>query len=606
MWGTARRIIIGAPLATQRMHLERVGILGGLAVFASDALSSVAYGPEEILHVLGPGGLDYVLPLAGAVVGLLAIVATSYRQTVIAYPSGGGAYAVTRDNLGTLAARVAGAALLVDYTLTVAVSVSAGTAAITSAWPGLLPVRIWMAAGAVLVITLLNLRGVRESATACAGPVYAFIAIVLGLVAVGLWKASQGTLGLAEVPPSVAQAAAPAAISFFLVLRAFASGCATLTGVEAVADGAEAFRQPSGGNAAKVLAILAATLGTMTVGIAILARLVQAHAHPDETVVSQIGRQVFGANAAYFVLQLLTAIILVLAANTSFAGFPRLAAFMAGDGNMPRQLANLGDRLVYSNGIIALAVGACVLIIGFGGEVTRLIPLYAVGVFTAFTLSQAGMVRHWKSHPEPGWQLRSMANGLGACVTGVVLLVVAVSKFTQGAWIVVFVVPAFVLVFRAIHSHYEDLTRRLTLDAAAETEGVQAPKSLNLLLVAKMDRGTLEGLRCLKTLDGPSRALHIGIADHDHTPLLEKWRQCEPDIPLVVVPSPYRNLVQPITDYINKARDEEGFQTIKVVIPEFIVERWWESLLHNHSALWLQLILRYVPGVATVHMRYRI
>ena len=589
------------------MHLERVGILGGLAVFASDALSSVAYGTEEILYVLGAGGLPYIIPLGAAVVILLSIVATSYRQTVMEYPSGGGAYVVARENLGVTASRVAGAALLTDYVLTVAVSVSAGIAAITSAWPGLLPLKVWLALGAVLLIMVVNLRGVRESAGAFAGPVYAFVFTMLALVVAGLWKASRGELGLAVVPPSVtAAAAAPTAVSFFLVLRAFSSGCATLTGVEAVANGVQAFRQPSGRNAARVLAILAAMLGTMTMGIAVLARLVQAHAHPDETVVSQIGRQVFGTSALYFVLQVLTAVILILAANTSFAGFPRLAAFMAEDGNLPRQFANLGDRLVYSNGIIALAVVACALIAGFGGEVTRLIPLYAVGVFTAFTLSQTGMVRHWTSNRAPGWRLKSLVNGVGATVTGIVLLVVAVSKFTQGAWIVVVVVPSFVLVFRAIHSHYEDLTRRLALDPQAGVEQTRAPSSLNLLLVAKMDRGTLEGLRCLKTLKGPSRALHIGIADHDHAPLLEAWRRYEPEIPLVIIPSPYRNLVQPITDYINKARDEEGFETIKVVIPEFIVERWWESLLHNHSALWLQLILRYVPGVTTVHMRYRI
>lgn len=606
MWGTARRIIIGAPLATQRLHLERVGILGGLAVFASDALSSVAYGTEEILYVLGAGGLAYVVPLGAAVVVLLAIVVTSYRQTVMEYPSGGGAYVVARENLGTVPSRVAGAALLTDYVLTVAVSVSAGIAAITSAWPGLLPLKVWLAVGAVLLIMVVNLRGVRESAAAFAGPVYAFVFLMLGLIVSGLLKASRGELGLAVVPPSVTAAAAPTAISFFLILRAFSSGCATLTGVEAVANGVEAFRQPAGRNAARVLAILAALLGTMTVGIAVLARLVQAHAHPDETVVSQIGRQVFGTSALYFVLQLFTAVILILAANTSFAGFPRLAAFMAEDGNLPRQFANLGDRLVYSNGIMALAGLACVLIIAFGGEVTRLIPLYAVGVFTAFTLSQTGMVRHWRSKRTPGWQVRSLVNGVGATVTGLVLAVVAVSKFTQGAWVVCVVVPSFVALFRAIRFHYDDLGRRLALDPNAPPPVAAEPKSLNVLLVAKMDRGTLEGLKCLRMLAGPSRALHIGIADHDHAPLLEAWRRYEPEIPLVVIPSPYRNLVQPITEYINKVRDEEGFETIKVVIPEFIVERWWESLLHNHSALWLQLILRYVPGVATVHMRYRI
>jgi len=603
MLGLVRRALLGAPLPTYRMMFERVGVLGGLAVFSSDALSSVAYGPEEILLILaaaGAAGLQHNLAIAVAIAVLVLIVATSYRQTVVEYPSGGGAYVVARDNLGTVPAHAAGAALLTDYILTVSVSVAAGAAAITSAWPGLYDHRVALGVACVAFMMLVNLRGVRESAAVFAAPVYTFIFCMLALVGVGIWRVSTGQVSAqaAAAPMSALQP-----LTLFLILRAFASGGATLTGIEAVANGVQAFRPPSGPNAARVLGILALLLGTTVVGTSWLAHSLGTVPLEKETVVSQIGRQVFGHGAMYYLLQTATALVLVLAANTSFAGFPRLSAFMAEDGYLPRQLTNIGNRLVYSNGIVALAILASLLLIRFEGEVTRLIPLYAVGVFTAFTLSQAGMVRHWLRQRTPGWQLRAALNGFGACVTGVVLVVLAVTKFVYGAWIVCILMPLLVLMFRGVRRHYDYVASRLTLEQASQ---VRPLRNLNVLLVGGMHRGTLEAIQYLKALSGQGRALHVEVGG-ETTPRVQRlWSQWEKELPLIVLPSPYRAMAGPVVDYIKKAQQEEGYDVVTVILPEFVVNRWWESLLHNHSALWLQIRLHAMPGVAVLSMPYRL
>jgi len=607
MLGTARRLLIGRPIPTHRLEFEKLAILGGLAVFAADALSSVAYGPEEILHILhlaGPAGLRCLLPLAVAIAALILVVATSYRQTVVEYPSGGGAYVVARDNLGAAPSHVAGAALLTDYVLTVAVSVAAGVAAITSAWPELHGHRVLIGVLCVVIVMLVNLRGVRESAVVFAAPVYTFILVMLALVVVGLLRVALGGLRSVGGAPEVAQGAHVwQPLTAFLVLRAFASGGATLTGIEAVANGVQAFRTPSGLNAARVLALMAALLAVMFLGTSALAHLVGTVPLESETVLSQLGRLVFGRGAIYFVLQMSTALILILAANTSFADFPRLSAFMARDGYLPRQLTNLGDRLVYSNGIIALAALAIGLIVAFGGKVTALIPLYAVGVFTAFTLSQSGMVLHWVREGGPGWRRRAVVNGIGAVVTGVVLVVVAVTKFVLGAWIVCVVIPLLVLAFRTVRRHYDFVASRLTLEHAT---AVRPLRNLNLLLVGGMHRGTLEGLQYLKALSGNGRAVHIETGGEPDPRVQRLWSEWEPDIPLVTLPSPYRVMAAPLVDYINHVREAEGFDVVTVILPEFVVRTWWESLLHNHSALWLQIVLRHVPGVAVLNMRYEL
>ena len=388
-----------------------------------------------------------------------------------------------------------------------------------------------------------------------------------------------------------------------LVLRAFSSGGATLTGVEAVANGVPAFSKPSGPNAARALGILAILLGTMFFGTTLLLHATQVLPSDQETMLSQLTALVFGRGFFYYALQIATAIILVIAANTSFAGFPRLAAFMANDGFVPRQFSNIGDRLVYSNGIVFLGVMASILLAIFGGHVHGLIPLYAVGVFTAFTLSQAGMVIHWLRNKGAHWRKSVVINAIGALTTGVVLLVVAVSKFTQGAWIIVVVIPLTLLIFRGIRRHYDYVAQRLSLDMAHE---VQPLRNLNLLLVGGMHRGTLEGLEYLRALTGEGRAIHLEVGG-EHNPRIQRmWEDWEQTIPLVILESPYRSMTEPLVGYIQSAQSTEGYDTVTVIIPEFVVDTWWESLLHNHSALWLQVLLRNVPGVALLNMRYRL
>ncbi len=604
MWGLLRRTLLGRPLPLERIEHEKLGVFSGLAVFASDALSSVAYGTEEILLILvlaGTSGLGYTTPVGIAIALLLLVVATSYRQTVVEYPSGGGAYVVARENLGRLPSHVAGAALLVDYVLTVAVSVAAGVAAITSAWPVLHVHRVALALGCVAFVMLVNLRGVRESAKVFGVPVYGFICLMIALVVTGLWRYLAGTLR--PLPPPTAGVPIVESLTLFLVLRAFSSGCAALTGIEAVANGVQAFRAPSGFRAAHVMALLAGLLGFMFVGTTLLAHSLAVLPSEQETVLSQIGKRVFGDNVLYYLLQASTALILILAANTSFADFPRLSAFMAYDGYLPRQLTNLGDRLVYSNGILILGALAGALIVVFGGEVTRLIPLYAVGVFTAFTLSQSGMVLHWYKQGGPGWLQKAAVNGLGAATTAVVLLVVIMTKFIYGAWIVCLIIPPMVLGFQAIRRHYDYVASRLSLQQAHAT---RRTRNLNLLLVGGMHQGTLQALQYAKSMHTAVRAVHVETQGAE-TPRVQKmWRQWERQIQLVVLPAPYRNVAGPLLEYINKVKREEGYDIVTVILPEFVVDTWWESLLHNHSALWLQLVLRNAPGVAVLNMRYHL
>lgn len=597
-----RRLLIGEPLATHRLSLERLGMLGGLAVFAADALSSTAYGTEEIIRALTPAGsagMAWSLVIGGAVVALLTVVVISYRQTVVEYPSGGGAYVVARDNLGETQSLVAGAALQTSYVLTVSVSVAAGVAAITSAWPPLHEHRLTIGVVWILFMGLVNLRGVRESAAVFGVPVYGFIALMLALVFVGVGKLAVGSIG----PVSTEPLAATRPLTLMLILRAFSSGGATLTGVEAVANGVPAFNQPSGPNAARALGILAILLGTMFFGTTLLLHSTHILPNDHETMLSQLTTLVFGRGGIYYALQVATAVILIIAANTSFAGFPRLAAFMANDGFVPRQFANVGDRLVYSNGIVFLAVLASVLLVVFGGEVHTLIPLYAVGVFTAFTLSQAGMVRHWLRKRGPNWRRSVVINAIGAGTTGMVLIVVAVSKFTEGAWIVVVLIPLMLLAFRAVRKHYDYVAERLSLD---QSEAVKPIRNLNLLLVGGMHRGTLEGLEYLKALSDEGRAVHLEIGG-EATPRIERlWPEWEDEVPLVVIQSPYRSMTDPLVDYILNAQQEEGYDLVTVIIPEFVVDTWWEALLHNQSALWLQVRLRSIPNLAVLNMRYRL
>lgn len=601
MASSLKRIILGQPLATAAERHERLGKISGLAVFSSDALSSVAYGTEEILWILvtaGTAALTLGLPIMAAIVVLVVIVASSYWQTIHAYPSGGGAYIVAKDNLGTLPGLVAGAALLVDYILTVAVSTAAGVAAITSAFPVLYPWRVLLCVFSVIAVTVANLRGLRESGRLFTIPTYWFIGSMFLLILAGLWRVLSGTVQPLPAEPVTATHT----LTIFLILRAFSSGCATLTGIEAVSNGIPAFRQPEPRNASITLAWMAGILGGTSVGMAFLAHVYGAIPRETDTVVSMLARGIFGESLLYFNIQVATALILFLAVNTSYQDFPRLSSIMAKDGFMPRQMANRGDRLVFSNGILILAAVSIVLLIMFQGSVNALIPLYAVGVFLSFTLSQAGMVRHWlkEAHPAPH---HILLNGLGAVSTGVVLLVIASTKFTHGAWMVIVLIPVIVLGFVRVHRHYQLVAERLSLAGAARP---RIGKNPVVVLVAGIHKGVVEALEYAKSISPNVTALTVDLDPTQTTRLRLRWAEWAPDVPLVVLESPYRSILRPLLDYIDRMERQGEGRYLTVVLPEFIPSHWWEHFLHNQTALLVKAALLFRPGKVTVSVPYHL
>jgi len=587
----ARRVLIGRPLPTHRLKHERLNKLQGLAVFSSDALSSSAYATEEILLGLiaaGPIALVYAWPISLVITTVLAIVAFSYYQTIHAYPSGGGAYIVARSNLGAWPGLVAAAALLIDYILTVSVSVSAGVAAITSAVPALFDNRVALAIGAVVFIAVINMRGVRESGTIFAAPTYFFIFMGLLMLLLGLARA----WGTDAVPPRIsAEAASPLApLTLLLVLRAFASGSAAMTGVEAISNGIQAFRPPESRNAGYTLIWMAAILSTLFLGITYLARHFGIVPAETETVVSQLSRAVFGGGVGYYLTQAATAMILILAANTSFADFPRLSSILARDRFLPHQFANLGDRLVFANGIIVLAVLSGLLIYIFGADTHSLIPLYAVGVFLSFTLSQSGMVRKWWRERGRGWWRSLGFNLIGAVATGVVLVVVVIAKFSQGAWIVAILIPAFVWLMRSIWVHYGDVRRQLALTSPEAAAPVKQHKVV--VPVGGMHRGVLPALRYAKSLSNDVTAVIVDIDPAETADVVKRWERWGMGIPLRVLDSPYRSVLGPILRYLDDLEWEVTFdQQLTVVLPEFVPSRWWQFLLHNQNAFLLKATL---------------
>ena len=501
MFRRMKQVLIGSPLETSALPEQHLSKKAALAVLASDNLSSTAYATEEILLALSAGAamglvvpIHYAVPIAGAIVVLTAIVAISYGQTLHAYPTGGGAYTVAKENLGVNAALAGAAALLMDYILTVAVSVAAGVAAITSAVPALYSYRVGLCALAVVLILVVNLRGVRESAAVFSGPVYFFILCMFALIGGGLWRYLQGEV--APPPPQATQEVMSVAY-VFLLLRAFAAGCAALTGVEAVANGVRIFRPPVSRNASITLYIMAGLLAMMFLGTSFLAYAYNFPHRPEETLLSQLGRAIFGVGPIYYAIQAATMAILILAANTSFADFPRLSSIVAQDRFLPRQLANLGDRLVFSNGMLFLALVAILLLVVFGGSVHALIPLYMVGVFLAFTLSQAGMVVHWRRSNEPGAGWRAAVNAVGAVTTGLVLLVVAVVKFKEGAWMVVIALAALMFMFRRIRSHYFVVTRELSLMDYQKPEELRHTAVVPVAGINKMVLAAIEYARSI-------------------------------------------------------------------------------------------------------------
>ena len=662
MYKSLKRFFVGSPMRTEQAIHERLNKKTALAVFSSDALSSVAYSTEAILLVLlaaGTAAIAYLPFIAIGITLLLGILVLSYRQTIHAYPSGGGAYIVAKDNLGTRTGLVAAASLMVDYILTVSVSVSAGVAAITSAAQGtrfafLHEHRVLLCLFFVAFIAVINLRGVRESGAFFAGPTYLFIISMLALIVVGFiryWTTHEVMATPAEVyfDPSVGAVASHALTGgalLWLLMRAFAAGCTALTGVEAISNGIPAFQQPESKNAATTLTFMAVVMVILILGSGFLAYKLNAHPiGPEETLVSAMARHIFGGGIPYYVLQAATAAILVLAANTSFADFPRLASLLAADRFLPRQLASRGDRLVFSNGVLILALFASILIVIFKGNEQAMLPLYALGVFISFTLSQAGMVIHWKrlrqaeearqrikeeaeihrthagetgaaSHEAErleaierdaggNWMLSIVINATGAVVSFVVLVVITVTKFTHGAWAVVLLIPLIVWMFRSIREHYVDIARQLS------TEGVVPKSSIAkhqvVVPISGIHRGVIFALDYAKSIaPGHVTAVYVDFNEDATQKLREKWPRWGSGVELVILQSPYRSLTRPLLRYIERLSKQSDNQMITVLLPEFVPAKWWHQLLHNQSSLLLKGSLLFKKGVIVTSVPYHL
>ncbi|MBD2329023.1 APC family permease [Alkalinema sp. FACHB-956] len=609
-----KRLLVGESLPTSAHAEERLTKAAALAVLSSDALSSVAYATQETLLVLMAAGssrhvLGWSLPIALAIVILLIIVMVSYRQTIRAYPKGGGSYIVARENLGLYPGLIAGASLMIDYILTVAVSVSAGIDNLVSALPALRPLTVDLCLIFIFLLMIANLRGVKESGRIFMVPTYAFIGSIFLLLGIGFFNQLTGNITPVP-PPAESIHHIGEELSLFLVLRAFAAGCTALTGVEAISDGVLAFKPPEWKNARQTLLALGIILGIMFLGITYLANLYQVvPADKGETVLSILSRQIVGTNFLYyFIVLFATPTILLLAANTSYADFPRLCYFLARDGFLPRQLSLLGDRLVYSNGILLLSLSAALLVIMFKGDTTAIIPLYAVGVFTSFTLSQAGMVRHWFKEQSKGWQVSAWINGIGTLATLLVLAIVIWTKFALGAWVVVFAIPCLVIFFGSIHRHYRYVADKLSLATLTPKQYVAKPATTAvshpaIVIVGQVHRGTIEALDYARGIADKIVAVHVDIGG-DNEKFQRDWQTFAPDIPLKVLPSPYRSVVEPIVDYVRDFEARYPGVLTTIIIPAFVTRRWWEELLHNQTTLFLKNALRTKKSRVITTVRY--
>jgi len=618
--------LIGRPLNTADAPHQTIGKAVGLAVFASDALSSTAYATQEILGVLAAVSImatGYVFAVSVAIVILLAIVTISYEQTIHAYPGGGGAYIVARDNLGEGPAQTAGAALLTDYILTVAVSVSSGVAQIVSAYPGLYPYRVWIAVGSVMLITVINLRGVKESGSAFALPTYFFLIMMVGTVGIGLFRYFTGAMIHVIDPPQVdILHTTLGVLTPFIFLHAFANGTTALTGVEAISNGITAFKEPRSRNAGITLIWMSVILGSLFLGISYLTGKIGAVFSEEETIISQLARTVFDGRGFFYLATIWgTTVILIMAANTAFADFPRLGALHAGDGFLPKQLTFRGSRLVYSNGIVTLSIIACLLIIIFQASVTKLIPLYAIGVFLSFTLSQAGMARRWwkaghlkegEKIVEPGstikyekgWQYKMVVNGFGAVCTAIVMVVFAVTKFREGAWVVLILTPVLVKIFFTIHHHYKDLAAHLTLD---NFSGLPARQTRHRVImpVSGVHQGTLEALHYATLLSNDVTAVHISLDPSETEKVQKKWKTWGDGTRLVILDSPFRLFIEPLLVYLEDIIEHrQPNETITIVVPQFMPSKRWHYALHMRTANVLREELLSRHGVVITDVPY--
>ena len=624
--------LIGRPLQTADAPHQTIGKAVGLAVFASDALSSTAYATQEILVILAAAGtiaFGYVFPISIVIVGLLAIVVISYEQIIHAYPDGGGAYVVAYDNMGYFPALVAAAALLTDYILTVSVSVSSGVAQIVSAYPELFDYRVPIGVAFVIFIMVINLRGVKEAGAAFAIPSYFFIVIMFLMIGTGLFRLFTGTLGSVVDPPEIEHfGEALSGVTAFLLLHAFSSGTTALTGVEAISNGTTAFKEPRGRNAGITLIWMAFILGLLFMGISFLTREVHAVPSEAETVISQLARTIFnGQGLLYLFVIIGTTVILILAANTAFAGFPRLSAMLARDGFMPRQLTYRGSRLVYSYGIVFLAGMASLLIILFRASVTRLIPLYAIGVFLSFTIAQAGMARRWwragqlepdenapETHHETrhilryekGWFLKMLSNGFGAVCTAIVMLVFAITKFQDGAWIVLILTPLLISIFLWIRRHYVGVATRLSLEKYGEPPPYNARHRV-IVPISNVHQGTLAALRYARMLSDDITAVHISLEPEDTEKVRRRWEIWGRGTRLVIMDSPYRLFLEPLLSYIEEIlSSRQPNETITIVVPHFVPGKKIQNFLHMQTAEMLRKELLSTPGVVITEVPYQI
>ncbi len=587
-----KHLLIGDPLPTHEITEKKLNKIRALAAFSPDALSSIAYANQEIylgLVIAGVAGLSLAWPIGLAITGVLAIAAVSYYQTIHAYPSGGGSYTVASANLGTYPGLVAASALLIDYVLTAAVSLTAGVEAIASAFPFIWNYRVQASLLILLMITLINLRGLRETGTFMAIPVYLFLFTYIPMLALGF-------IQLLRNGPSVLVSLAPpplAPLSILLILHAFSAGCTALTGIESISNGVPAFKTPQSKNAGITLIVMALLMGILFLGSIGLTHFLGIVAGPQETILSALARRILGTGPAYYLIQTVTLLILAVAANTSFAGFPRVTAILAGDGFLPRQLTGLGDRLVFTNGILLLSGMTAVLIIVFSGASHALVPLFAVGAFLAFTLSQSGMVRYWLREKGANWRLKMFANGLGALATGTTLLVIAFSKFLQGAWITILFIPVMVIIFIKIRQHYQDVSRQLSLRGLPP--GLRpAPPPRVVIPISGVHRGIIDAVDFARGISKDVTAVYVELEPGKSEQVRELWERWYPDLPLVILPSPYRSIVRPLLDYLDRIDlEHHDGQLAAVLLPEFVPAKWWHALLHNQTSWLLKTALLY-------------
>ncbi|HYY54526.1 MAG TPA: APC family permease [Candidatus Dormibacteraeota bacterium] len=605
-----RRVLIGRPLRSEAETLERVSKKVGLALFAPDNITSSAYATEEIMRVLALAGiaaLNLTEPMTAAVIAVLAIVIVSEIRVIHAYPQGGGSYQVASENLGMFPGLLAGSALLIDYTLTIAVSTAAGVAALSSAFPPLHEHRVLYAIGLIAVVWLANLRGVRESGLLFAGPTYLYLASYVALVGYGAFLTITSGLPAYEAPPAWVAfyegSAEP--LAAFLILRAFSSGAVALTGVEAIGNSVPAFKKPEPRNASITLVVMGICFAFIFGGLSVIGGALNIVPDPKEaeTVNSQITRTLIGVGPFYYLIQSITALLLLFAANTSFSGFPRLASILARDRFLPRQFAFRGDRLAYSTGIGAVAVLSCAILAAFGGSVTRLIPLYTIGVFVAFTLSQAGLVRRWWRLRNRYWRLSIGLNTFGAAVTGIVAVIVAVTKFEFGAWMVLVAMPILVAVFYGIHRHYQSVEDALALDATPQVEAVQP---VVVVPVSRIDRAAVRALSFAKGLSADVRAVHITDDEDEAKHLEQRFEQLIPGVKLETLISPYRALLGPLQSYLDAIDRGDPRRPITVVLAEFVPRHWWEYALHNQTALRIKLALFFRPNTVVIDVPYHL